>query len=110
MFCSNCGATLDANARFCRQCGDPQQQADAPAATRLLGSSPLAAATNEGGGELCASEHEILEPGGLLTKTQARYWARATGPRGTYSAGKTPPLQYRYSRAVGVFISPLGAR
>lgn len=77
MFCTNCGAELDAKHKFYWNCGHSQTRG-----TQV----------EEPVWETCIITYEGVAQSGWFGPGKARWCARATGPEGSYRAGESRPF------------------
>lgn len=83
MYCHNCRTLLPDEANFCSNCGEPQNdRVKQPGNKNVLWEYC----------EICYEISEEVKMGGWLNQTtilKMRFWAKAIGPTGTYSAGES---------------------
>ncbi len=78
MFCTNCGSPLEEKHKFCWNCGHSRSRG---------------APVEETVWETCVIKYEGVQKSGWFGPGKARWWAEATGPKGTYRAGESAPWQ-----------------
>jgi RNA polymerase subunit RPABC4/transcription elongation factor Spt4 len=78
IFCYSCGTQLPAGANFCWNCGKSQKMD-----TQL----------NTPEWETCMISYEGVKQSGWFGPGKARWWAKASGPKGNYRAGESTPFQ-----------------
>lgn len=79
MFCIKCGTQLPDEANFCWKCGMPQRadvQVDEPK------------------WETCEIWFDHVKNGGLFASGKLKFWARAVGAQGVYTAGASEIWTY----------------
>ena len=73
MFCWNCGTQIPDEASFCLKCGKPQKQGSQKDEIK----------------ETCEIDSEKVADGSILSGDHFKFWGRAIGTRGQYSAGES---------------------
>jgi predicted nucleic acid-binding Zn ribbon protein len=80
MYCTVCGTKLRFGANFCSHCGEPRKQ------------DMQAVQTTEEQWEYCEIIDEVVKKVGIFEDSIIRFWTKAIGPNGSYSAGTTENL------------------
>jgi len=83
--CRECDNPVSTEASACPHCGAPQRQVPPPLPQDLQQPPPLPTQW-----EICEIELLIVKNSGLFTPGEARWGAKATGPKGTYTAARSP--------------------
>lgn len=73
MYCWNCGAQIPDESIFCFKCGKTQKQVS----------------QNDEVKEPCEIVSEKVADGGIFSGDRFKFWAKAIGPNGQYSAGES---------------------
>jgi|GEM_PF-5224810 len=93
MFCSSCGAPLEANAKFCSSCGAPATNVSAPASSPAAPASTPAASAPASKPATPVAASPVSQPAPAFTTSQANAQTKGTEPSAAAMSGTASSIR-----------------